>query len=164
MEESWAKGYSFESEGPARLESQGSVEQGEPGEAESTEDSSLNEDGLDELERGASRPRTRMLEYFIEMRNRLIESGQKLYYSDFPNLELQYTRLFARQGGTPYISGADMMMYFPDGTKKSLISGARPRSAIYPNAIKLDEHMEAMWDQHIASRFVPNNCPRIVYP
>lgn len=164
MEESWAKGYSFENEGPARLDIEQPEEEREAGAGRADEEEPREPAGLDELERGASRPRTRMLEYFIEMRNRLIESGQKLYYSDFPNLELQYTRLFSRQAGTPYISGADMMLYLPDGSKKSLISGPRPRAAIYPKIIKLDERLEAMWDQHFVSRFVPNNCPRIIYP
>lgn len=177
MEEGWAKGHASNNEPPPREVSMQlpSREQGggedELQEAQEGEDDLEDDGGLDFT---AARPRTRMLQHFIDLRNQLVESGQRLAYMDFPVLDLQYTRLFSRQFDvdpssgkprfTPSINGADMMMTFHDGRQISLLSGRKFPGVVHGYPVALDERMEAIWEEHFASLFAPNNCPRIFLP
>jgi hypothetical protein len=128
---------------------------------ESSEDPGENE--LFDFE-AATKPRTKMLLYFLEMRNRLAQSKNAVEFKDFPTLELQYTRLFSRQAGTPFISGADMMLYLPDGKTIPMLRTSSVVGGICRDVVTMDERMEALWDQHVVSNFAPNNCPRILLP
>jgi hypothetical protein len=161
MEESWAKGYANAEEAPAREEAPS--EQDMDGGGGPTEDGAEKEaDG--QFDFVARRPRTRLLEHFLDVRNQIVTSRSDVTIKDIPSLEVQYTRLFARQAETPYISGTDMMMVFPDGKKVSLLPGKAKAGTLVTRVVEMDERMEALWDEHIVSRFAPNNCPRIILP
>ncbi len=167
MEEAWAKGYANVGEDPAKEEA--------PPQRESYGAHSLPpqnggspDDRGEELDSAPRRLRNRMLDHFLELRNQLLESGayrgeQSRKELDI-RLELQYTRLFLRQQGTPYLSGADMMVVFPDGRKIPMLGGRHQPGEVVPERVERNERIEALWDQHIVSRFAPNNCPRILYP
>jgi hypothetical protein len=55
-------------------------------------------------------------------------------------------------------------LVFPDDKKISLLGGRHQPGEIVTQRVERNERMEALWDQHIVSRFAPNNCPRIIYP
>ena len=161
MEESWAKGYANAEEAPAREEA--------PSEQDMDGGGGPSEDGAEKEADGqfdfvARRPRTRLLEHFLDLRNQIVTSRSDVTIKDIPSLEVQYTRLFARQAETPYISGTDMMLVFPDGKKVSLLPGKAKAGTLVTRVVEMDERMEALWDDHIVSRFAPNNCPRIILP
>jgi hypothetical protein len=164
MEEAWAKGYVSAGEAPARLEMPSAPEatpapqRGQEGSDESAEES-------DSMDVGPlQKPRTKMLLNFIEMRNMMARSNPSLEAKQFPTLELQYTRLFSRQTGTPYISGADMCLYLPDGKRIPMLGRVAALGLVYRGEVSMNEHMEALWETHVVSRFAPNNCPRIFLP
>ena len=164
MEEAWAKGYAIADEGPAKEESDPDPElKNLPGQGSTV---SPFADSLSDLT--PWRPRNRMLDHFLELRNHLNESaahaGERTSRSLDIRMELQYTRLFLRQEGTPYISGADMTLVFPDGRVIPLLGETHQPGSIVTRRVEIDERMEALWDQYMVSRFAPNNCPRIIYP
>jgi hypothetical protein len=105
-----------------------------------------------------------MLQHFLDLRNQIVATRSDVTVKDIPSLELQYTRLFARQANTPFISGPDMMLVFPDGKQVSLLPGKAQAGTLVTKVAEIDERMEALWDEHIVSRFAPNNCPRIILP
>lgn len=158
MEEAWAKGLANADEEPAREEPPQDNPQGSPSGSQPDEN---DESPLDFQVR---RPRTRMLEHFLQLRNQIVSSKPRVTAKDLPSLELQYTRLFARQKDTPYISGADMVMVFPDGRQFSLLGGKTQPGEIFVKPVEMTERIEALWDQYFVSLFAPNNCPRILLP
>lgn len=163
MEEAWAKGYANAEEAPARAEAP--PEQDTDGLGESFESSGGGAEGENVLyDFVTRRPRTRMLQHFLELRNQIVTSRSTLTPKDIPSLELQYTRLFVRQANTPYISGPDMMLVFPDGKQVSLLSSRSRSGMLVTKVVEMDERMEALWDEHVVSYFAPNNCPRIILP
>jgi hypothetical protein len=161
MEEAWAKGYASAGEEPAQEEAPPDATQGDSPGGMSGKPSS-DEDSMFDFE--VRRPRTRMLTLFLQLRNQILETKRGVTVKDLPNLELQYTRLFARQSNTPYISGADMIMVFPDGRQLSLLGGKPKPGEVVVKPLEMDERMEALWDEYIVSQFAPNNCPRIILP
>lgn len=165
MEEAWAKGYANVDEAPAREETPPSRES-EGGPPQRQEEGT--QDSGEPFDFAPQRLRNRMLDHFLELRNQLLDSGAHRRKQSSKALdirvELQYTRLFVRQEGTPYISGSDMMLVFPDDKKISLLGGRHQPGEIVTQRVERNERMEALWDQHIVSRFAPNNCPRIIYP
>jgi hypothetical protein len=164
MEESWAKGYVESGEAPARLEAPPSKQSPTQSSRQEEESSGgADEDALVEFS-ALTKPRTKMLLYFLEMRNRLAQSKSVVEFKDFPTLELQYTRLLSRQAGTPFISGADMILYLPDGKTIPMLRGASAAGRVHREVVTMDERMEAVWDQYFVSVFAPNNCPRILLP
>jgi hypothetical protein len=158
MEEAWAKGYANAEEEPAREEPPQDSPEGASSEPQPHE----GEDSPLDFE--VRRPRTRMLEHFLQLRNQIVLSKPRATAKDIPSLELQYTRLFARQKDTPYISGADMLMVFPDGRQLSLLGGNAKPGEIVTKTVEMNERIEALWDQYFVSLFAPNNCPRILLP
>ena len=164
MEESWAKGYVEAGEAPARLAAPPTERP--PMEAAQRGQESSEEPGENELFdfEAATKPRTKILLYFLDMRNRLAQSKNAVEFKDFPTLELQYTRLFSRQAGTPFVSGADMMLYLPDGKTIPMLRTPSAAGKVHRGVVTMDERMEALWDQHVVSNFAPNNCPRILLP
>ena len=105
--------------------------------------------------------RTRVLEAFLQLRNKILLTNPGAAAGVFPNLELQYSRLYGRQEDSPIIRGSDLTIQFPDGRVIPLsgkVGEFRHRSAM------LNEGMEAHWLEHFVSKFDPNNCPRIVLP
>lgn len=164
MEEAWAKGYANADEVPAREESPAPRQS--DGKAPPVE--GVMQDTSEAFDFAPRRLRNRMLDHFLDLRNQLLESGAHRGVRSSRTLdiraELQYTRLFVRQEGTPYISGADMMVVFPDGKQISLIGGRHQPGELVTQRVERTERMEALWDQHIVSHFAPNNCPRIIYP
>jgi len=167
MEEAWAKGYANVDEAPAREEA---PPQRESYGAQSSAPQSVGsaQDSSDEFYSAPRRLRNRMLDHFLQLRNQLLDSGayrgERSRKELDIRLELQYTRLFLRQEGTPYLSGADMMVVFPDGRKIPMLGGRHRPGEVVPEPVERNERIEALWDQHIVSRFAPNNCPRILYP
>lgn len=165
MEEAWAKGYVSAGEAPARLEGPPLAREQRSDLARGDAEGSADEAPEESFEFPApTRPRTKMLLNFLELRNMMAKGNTPLQPNEFPTLELQYTRMFSRQAGTPYISGADMQMYFPDGTRISLLGKAAKPGVIHKGDVELNERIEALWDAHFVSRFAPNNCPRIFLP
>jgi hypothetical protein len=164
MEEAWAKGYVSGGEAPARLEMPGATQEMQQlNQAQEGADENAEEEAF--MDVGPLRkPRTKMFLNFIEMRNMMARSNPSLEAKDFPTLELQYTRLFSRQSGTPYITGADMCLYLPDGRRIQLLGNSAAPGSVYRGEVDLNEQMEALWDTHVVSRFAPNNCPRIFLP
>jgi hypothetical protein len=164
MEEAWAKGYANVDEAPAREESPAPRQSG--GNAPPAE--GAQGDDSETFDFAPQRLRNRMLDHFLDLRNQLLESGAHRRDPSSKALdigvELQYTRLFVRQEGTPYISGADMMVIFPDGKKISLLGGRHQPGELITQRLERSERMEALWDHYFVSRFAPNNCPRIIYP
>jgi hypothetical protein len=164
MEEAWAKGYANVDEPPVREEAP--PRRGGGDRSLGTGDGSRDDEASFDVT--PRRLRNRMLDHFLELRNQLVESGvhrsERSSKSLDIRLELQYTRLFVRQEGTPYISGADMMLVFPDGSRVSLLGGVRQSGEVITHRVERDERIEALWDHHVVSRFAPNNCPRIIYP
>jgi len=158
MEEAWAKGYANAEEEPAREEPPQDAPEGSPSgsQPEESDESPLNFQ--------VRRPRTRMLEHFLQLRNQIVSSKPRVTAKDLPSLELQYTRLFARQKDTPYISGADMVMVFPDGRQIALLGGKTQPGEIFVKTVEMNERIEALWDEYFVSLFAPNNCPRILLP
>lgn len=161
MEEAWAKGYANAGEEPARPEPQPPSSDSSP---ESFGAGANPDRGDAPFDLEARRPRTRMLEHFLQLRNQIVESRRSVSAKDLPSLELQYTRLFARQDSTPYISGADMLMVFPDGKQVALLGGKPKPGEVVTKSVEMDERMEALWDEYMVSLFAPNNCPRIILP
>ena len=159
MEEAWAKGYANAEEPPAREESP--PEQDMDGGGGPTGDEIGEQNPFDFV---ARRPRIRMLQHFLDLRNQIVASRADVTVKDIPSLELQYTRLFARQANTPFISGPEMMLVFPGGKQVSLLPGKFHAGTLVTKVVEIDERMEALWDEHIVSRFAPNNCPRIILP
>jgi hypothetical protein len=45
-----------------------------------------------------------------------------------------------------------------------LVPGKGQQGSLVTKFVEMDERMEALWDEHIVSRFAPNNCPRIILP
>ncbi len=162
MEEAWAKGYANADEDPAKEEAPPS-NQGQWRGA-----SYPAQQDPESFDLTPQRLRNRMLDHFLELRNQLLESvrsqGDRSSKAFDIRLELQYTRLFVRQAGTPYLSGADMVLVFPDGAKISMLGGHHQPGVVVKQKLERDERMEALWDRHIVSHFAPNNCPRIIYP
>jgi hypothetical protein len=162
MEEAWAKGYANADEDPAREEAPPST-QGQWRGA-----SYPAQQDPESFDLTPQRLRNRILDHFLELRNQLLESvrsqGDRSSKAFDIRLELQYTRLFVRQADTPYLSGADMVLVFPDGTKISMVGGRHQPGVLVTQKLERDERMEALWDKHIVSYFAPNNCPRIIYP
>jgi hypothetical protein len=162
MEEAWAKGYANADEDPAKEETHPSKP---PEGVGANSPAQTDSEGFDVT---PQRLRNRMLDHFLELRNQLLESvrsrGDRSSKALDIRLELQYTRLFARQAGTPYLSGADMVLVFPDGAKISMLGGHHQPGLVVKQKLERDERMEALWDRHIVSHFAPNNCPRIIYP
>lgn len=159
MEEAWAKGYANAEEEPAR-------EEAPPEQARDSDGGAFGGGApeIDPMDFVVQRPRTRMLHHFLDLRNQIVTSKTNLTFKDIPSLELQYTRLFARQASTPYIAGPEMMLVFPDGKKVSLVPGKRQPGELVTKVVEMDERMEALWEEHIVSQFAPNNCPRIILP
>jgi hypothetical protein len=158
MEEAWAKGYANAEEEPAREELPPDFPGWEPPDTQPQEDADAP------LDLQVRRPRTRMLEHFLQLRNQVVSSSRKVTARDLPSLELQYTRLFARQKDTPYISGADMLVVFPDGRQVSLLGGKPQAGEVVTKTVEMNERIEALWDEYFVSMFAPNNCPRIILP
>jgi hypothetical protein len=162
MEEAWAKGYANAIEEPAREEPPEGPGYTQFGGGQEEGNSSNSDEAP--LDMRARRPRTRMLEHFLELRNQIVTTKRGVSRKDIPSLQLQYTRLFARQDQTPYISGPDMNLVFPDGKLISLLGGKPRPGELVTKVVEMNERMEAIWDQYIVSRFAPNNCPRIILP
>jgi hypothetical protein len=163
MEEAWAKGYANADEDPAKIVPLAGSGEGERKKGEDAPPSQeVQGDIGDSLE--PTRPRTRMLERFLAVRNELARSGALKSKRDFPVLELQYTRLFARQAETAYITGADMMLHLPSGERMPLVRTQGGGHGVLRDTVELEEHLEAAWDEHFVSRFALGNCPRIVLP
>ncbi len=167
MEEAWAKGYANVDEAPAKEEPPPPRDlDGAPSSGPRSDGST--QDAREEFDFAPQRLRNRMLDHFLELRNQLLESksrrGDRSSKGLDIRLELQYTRLFVRQEGTPYLSGADMMLVFPDGKRVALLGGRHQPGELVTQRVERNERMEALWDRHIVSHFAPNNCPRIIYP
>lgn len=162
MEEAWAKGFANASEDPAQEEPSPEPSEGGAAGGGAEGRSSSDDEALFDFK--VSRPRTRMLTHFLQLRNQIVESKRGVKAQDIPSLELQYTRLFARQVNTPYISGSDMFMIFPDGRNISLLGGKSQPGEAYMKKVEMNERIEALWDEYIVSHFAPNNCPRIILP
>jgi hypothetical protein len=104
------------------------------------------------------------LEHFIVIRNDIAKNNPRAGFKDFPVLELQYTRLFARQADTYVLSGADMALYDSDGKRTPIYHGMMSAKGVIRDEIPLDEHLEAAWVQYFESSFGPGNTPRIRMP
>ncbi|MEY4669469.1 MAG: hypothetical protein RL518_2168 [Pseudomonadota bacterium] len=162
MEEAWAKGYANVDEPPAKEEAAPPADEGAAGGLGGSEGNEPLYDGV------PRRLRNRMLDHFLQLRNQLLGAGA-LNGDPATNeldirLELHYTRLFVRQEGSPYLSGSDMMVVFPDGKRISMLGGLPKPGEVVTRRLERTERMEALWDQYIVSQFAPNNCPRIIYP
>jgi hypothetical protein len=126
----------------------------------SSEDS---HNGLSSESLAYTAPRTFLLERFLEQRNALVRRGTPRPSGAFPQLQIDYTRLFRKQPGTPYITGHDMMLNLPDGKVIPLVRDAVP-GQVMNRPVFLDEGMEFLYHHHVVSQFRTNNCPRIVLP
>lgn len=158
MEEAWAKGYANAEEEPAREEAPPPPHDGGPPEPRTQS----NADAPLDFE--VRRPRIRMLQNFLQLRNQIVSSTRRVTAKDLPSLELQYTRLFARQKNTPYISGPDLLVMFPDGRQIPLLGGKPQVGEVVAKTVEMTERIEALWDEYFVSLFAPNNCPRIFLP
>lgn len=156
MEEAWAKDYANAEEGPAHV-GRSSESQGSAGE---TREDEVHEPDA-ELDLTVRRSRTRILEHFLAIRNEIARSNPQATFEDFPILELQYTRLFARQADTYSLSGADMALYDSGGRRIPIFRGIRGTAPVIREEIHLDEPLEAAWVRCFESYFALGNTPRI---
>jgi hypothetical protein len=159
MEEAWAKDYVNAEEGPARLERPS----GRLGSASESEQGGLDRQE-DELGLTPRRTHARILQHFLAIRNEIARSNPRATFEDFPVLELQYTRLFARQANTYSLSGADMALYNSHGKRTPIFGGSKEAKQVIREDIELDEPLEAVWVQWFESHFAPGNTPRIRMP
>jgi hypothetical protein len=163
IEEAWAKEYARSGEKPAKLDLPPPHRQGGGGAGGAGAGQGRKEgDREDSSPFAVPLARTRILEAFLELRNKVIDSDPGASPKQFPTLELQYTRLFARQEETPILRGSDLSLWMPGGEFLSL-TGEKPRKVVR-RAFELDERSEALWLSHFVSYFKPMNCPRIIMP
>lgn len=166
MEEAWAKDLTQLGEGPARLVIPGASN---PPERQRDRNMLGDDGGPTNEERNEQaftyeRPRTRLLQRFLEMRNQMAVSAKPYEAKDYPVLELQYTQHFAQQMKTALIRGSDMALYLPEGRRIPLVPGGASSDTVYRTEAELTELMEAVWVEHFVNQFAPNNCPRIRLP
>lgn len=166
MEEAWAKDLTQLGEGPARLIIPGSKKPPEPRrERGKRRDDERGADEASAFEGFAyERPRVRLLQRFLELRNQMAMSTKPYEAKDYPVLELQYTQHFAQQKRTAVIRGHDMALYLPEGGRIPLVPGMSASDIVYRSEAELTELMEALWVEHFVNHFAPNNCPRIRLP
>jgi hypothetical protein len=159
MEEAWAKDYVNAEEGPARLDRPTPSSEGQKPLRASDSDA----DGA-EPDMSVQRSNTRLLEHFLAIRNEIARTNPHATFEDFPILELQYTRLFVQQPDTYILSGADMALYDPQGSRWSVYHGGDSPIGIIRGKVHLDEPLEAAWVRCFQSHFAPGNIPRIRMP
>ncbi len=166
MEEAWAKDYVNSEESPATLEDSATDSKEQKASADGSNSDDRNSRAPEQLDMQVRRSRTRMLEHFLTIRNQMVRSGKDLEPRDFPILELQYTRLFARQAGTVFITGSDMALRFPNSgqPKQYLFPSLKRIGGILRHEVGMTEQLEFAWVKHFVEEFALNNCPRIIVP